>query len=59
MIPQSSTDDVDETEAEARALSAAIASAEADPRRIPHSEVRAWLLRLTDGGFDAPPPQPR
>ena len=49
----------DEDEAEARALAAAIAVAEADPRRVPHEEVRAWLLRLANGEFDAPPPQPR
>lgn len=50
----------DETEAEARALAAAaVAIAEADPRRVPHDEVRAWLLRLAHGEFDAPPPEPR
>ncbi len=49
----------DEDAAEAQALAAAIAVAEADPRRVPHEEVRAWLLRLANGEFDAPPPQPR
>lgn len=49
----------DEAEAEARALAAAVAVAEADPRRVPHEEVRAWLLRLANGEFDAPPPEPR
>jgi hypothetical protein len=50
---------VDAAEVEARALAAAVAVAEADPRRVPHEEVRAWLLRLANGEFDAPPPEPR
>jgi hypothetical protein len=49
----------DEDAAEARALALAVATAEADPRRVPHEDVRAWLLRLADGDFGAPPPQPR
>jgi hypothetical protein len=56
--PEPITED-DEDVAEAQALAAAIAVAEADPRRVPHEEVRAWLLRLASGEFDAPPPQPR
>lgn len=48
----------DEAEAEARALAAAIAYSDADPRTVPHEEVRAWLLRLASGEFDAPPPEP-
>lgn len=52
-------DDETEAEAEARALAAAVAIAEADPRRVPHEEVRAWLLRLAHDEFDAPPPEPR
>jgi len=50
---------VDDDEAEAHALAAAVAVAEADPRRMSHEEVRAWLLRLANGEFDAPPPEPR
>jgi hypothetical protein len=50
---------VDDDEAEAEALAVAVAAAEADPRRVPHEEVRAWLLRLANGEFDAPPPTPR
>ena len=50
--------DNDEAEAEVRALAAAVAIAEADPRRVPHEEVRAWLMRLAHGEFDAPPPTP-
>jgi hypothetical protein len=49
----------DEAEAEARLLAAAIAVAEADPRRVPHEEVREWLLQLAAGEFHAPPPEPR
>jgi hypothetical protein len=49
----------DEAEAEARALAASIAESDADPRTAPHEEVRAWLLRLAKGEFDAPPPKPR
>ena len=48
----------DEAEAEARALAAAIAESDAAPRTVPHERVRAWLLRLAAGEFDAPPPEP-
>ena len=50
--------DDDET-AELAALEAAVAKAQADPRRIPHEEVRAWLLRLAEDDFDAPRPTAR
>jgi Fe-S-cluster formation regulator IscX/YfhJ len=49
----------DEAEAESRALALAIAGSDADPRTVAHDEVRAWLLRLAGGEFDAPPPEPR
>jgi hypothetical protein len=49
----------DEVEAEARVLAASIAESDADPRTVPHEEVRAWLLRLAQGEFDALPPKPR
>lgn len=49
----------DEDAAEIRALEAALAVAEADPRRVAHDEVRPWLLRLAAGEFDARPPKPR
>jgi hypothetical protein len=49
----------DEAEAEARALAAAIADSDADLRTASHEEVRAWLLRLAQGEFDASPPEPR
>jgi len=29
---------------------------DADPRTVPHEDVRAWLLRLAGGEFDLPPP---
>lgn len=44
---------------ETRALAAAIAKSDADPRTATHDEVRAWLLRLAEGEFDAPAPEPR
>jgi hypothetical protein len=48
-----------EEAAEAEALGAAVAQAVANPKRVPHEDVRAWLLRLAAGEFDAPPPLPR
>lgn len=51
-------DDEDEAAAEARALAAAIAESDADPRTVSHERVRLWLLRLANGEFDAPPPEP-
>jgi glutathione S-transferase len=50
---------LDDDEAEARAIAAAIAESDADPRTVPHEEVRAWLLKVCQGGFDAPLPVPR
>lgn len=50
---------VDDAVAELAALEAAVAEAKADPRRIPHGEVRAWLLRLAGGELDAPRPAAR
>jgi len=49
----------DDDAAEAAALAAAIAESDADPRTVPHEEVRAWLLRLAAGELDALPPEPR
>lgn len=48
----------DEDAAEASALAASIADSDADPRTAPHDQVRAWLLRIANGEFDAPPPDP-
>jgi hypothetical protein len=50
---------IEDDEAETRARAAALAASDSDPRTAPHAEVRAWLLRLADGDFDAPPPEPR
>jgi hypothetical protein len=49
----------EEDEAEAALLAAAVAEARADPRAVPHDEVAAWLLRIANGEFDAPPPVAR
>lgn len=51
--------DAELEKAEAEALARAVAEADADPREIPHEDMRAWLLRLAAGEFDAPPPEPR
>lgn len=48
---------LDDDNAELAALTAAVAEARADRRAIPHSRVRAWLLEITAGNFDAPPPE--
>lgn len=49
----------DEAAAETALLLEAIKEARADPRFIPHEEMRAWLLRIAAGAFDAKPPEPR
>ena len=46
-----------EAAAEARALAAAIALSDADPRTVPHEGVRGWLLRLANGEFGVAPPE--
>ena len=53
------TDIEDEEAAELAALAKAVEEARADPRGIPHAEMRAWLLEIAAGNFDAPPPEPR
>jgi hypothetical protein len=50
---------MDDAEADARALRAAIAASRADPRGVPHEEMREWLLKIAAGEFDAKPPTPR
>lgn len=50
---------VDDAAVGLAALEAAVAEAKADPRRIPHGEMRAWLLRLAGGKLDAPRPAAR
>ncbi len=59
MVNSSPLIEEDEDADEAQALAAAIAGSDADARTAPHEEVRAWLLRLANGDFDAPPPEPR
>jgi hypothetical protein len=51
--------ELDENEAEAVALKAAIAKSRADPREVPHEEMREWLLKIAAGDFTAEPPKPR
>ncbi len=51
--------DLDDVTAEAAALKAAVAQSDADPRFVPHHDMRAWLLKLADGQFDATPPVAR
>ena len=51
--------ELDENEAEAAALKAAIAKSRADPREVPHEEMREWLLKIAAGDFTAKPPTPR
>ena len=53
-----SLSELDIEEAEARALAVAVEAARADPRGVPHEEMRAWLLRIAAGEFDALPPTP-
>lgn len=49
----------DDDAAELAALAAAVAEARAEVGSIPHSEVRAWLLEVAAGNFDAPIPVAR
>ena len=51
--------DIDDSAAEKAALEVAVAEADADPREVPHAEMRAWLLQIAAGNFDAPAPEPR
>jgi len=51
--------EIEESEAEAAALKAATAKSRADPREVPHEEMREWLLKIADGDFTAEPPTPR
>jgi hypothetical protein len=54
-----SLDDLEAVTAEAAALQAAVAESLADPRGVPHEEMRVWLMKLADGDFTAPPPVAR
>jgi Fe-S-cluster formation regulator IscX/YfhJ len=55
-VPQGPTE-LDDTEAEAVALRAD--APRADPRAVPHAEMREWLLRIAAGDFAAEPSIPR
>jgi len=50
---------MDDDMAESVALQAAVTESDADPRVIPHDNMRDWLLQLAAGKFDAPPPVAR
>jgi hypothetical protein len=52
-------DSDDEAAAERAALAAAVAESDADPRVIPHEDMRVWLLEIAAGNFDAPLPAAR
>ena len=52
------TVDDDEDAAETKALAGAVAASDSDPRTADHDQVRQWLLRIANGEFDAPPPEP-
>jgi len=55
---QHSLPDIDDDEAEAAALAAAVKASLADPRpSVPHELVREWLLKLAAGDLTAEPPQ--
>jgi predicted transcriptional regulator len=49
---------LDDEDVELAALAAAIAEADADSRHNTHEDMQAWLLRLANGEFDVPPPEP-
>jgi hypothetical protein len=51
--------ELDDEEAEAAALRAAVEAARTDPREVPHTEMREWLLKIAAGDFLAEPPIPR
>ena len=51
--------DIDDDVAETAALAEAVAASRADRRAVTHDEMRAWLLEIAAGNFDALPPEPR
>jgi hypothetical protein len=57
-IPQTATE-LDDEDAEAAALTAAVQAARAEPRAVPHKEMREWLLKVAAGDFASEPPTPR
>jgi hypothetical protein len=51
--------ELDDDAAEATGLLAAVARSRANAQGVPHEDMRAWLLKIAEGEFDAPPPVPR
>jgi hypothetical protein len=51
--------ELDDEEAEAATLRAAVEAARADPPGVPHTEIREWLLKIAAADFLAEPPIPR
>ena len=51
--------DMDDSEAEAAALAAAVGAARKGQGGVPHDEMRVWLLRIAAGDLDAVPPADR
>ncbi len=49
----------DEDTAELVALTSAVNESLTNPRAVPHDEMKAWLLEIAAGNFDAPPPVAR
>ena len=48
-----------DVDVEAEAIRRPVAESDADPRSVPHEEVRAWLMRLHAEEFDAKMSEPR
>jgi hypothetical protein len=61
MVERSNKIDIedDEDAAETALLAAAVAVARASELKVPHEEMRAWLLKLAEGDFAATPQEPR
>ncbi len=59
MAERSNTIDIDEDSAETALLAAAVTAARVSELKVPHVEMRAWLLKLADGDFAATAPEPR
>ena len=57
-MPQAPTE-LDDEEADAAAMSAAIEVARADRRGMSHAEMREWLLKVAAGDLAVEPPTPR
>jgi len=49
----------DEESAELAAMTEAVDKSRANKLGVPHAEMRAWLLEIAAGNFDAKPPVSR